>query len=41
MSQFDTQEKARKQQAYAQKQQSAYDNASTGRKLLSGTVNFA
>ena len=41
MSQFDMQEKDRKQQEWAQKQQSNYENASTGRKLLSGTVDFA
>ena len=40
MSQFDMQEKARKQQAYTQKQTSARENASTGRKLLSGAVDF-
>ena len=40
MSQFDMQEKARKQQEYAQKQTSIRENASTGRKLLSGAVDF-
>jgi len=41
MSQFDAEEKARKQQEWAQKQQSAYDNASIGRKILSGAVDFS
>lgn len=40
MSQFDMQEKARKQQEYAQKQAIVRENASTGRKLLSGVVDF-
>ena len=41
MSQFDAEEKARKQQEWAQKQQSNYENASLWRKALAGSVNFA
>ena len=40
MSQFDAEEKARKQQEWAQKQQSNYENASLWRKALAGSVNF-
>ena len=40
VAQLDAEEKARKQQEFSDWQTSARENASTGRKLLSGTVDF-
>jgi len=40
VAQLDAEEKARKQKEFSDWQTSARENASTGRKLLSGTVDF-